>query len=1139
MGEINKPSLRIDWFDGTLIEDTRPNTDINPFADEELQPDPQPTQRPQTTEKKPIGFKRLQDISTMKPPALTLEVSHRPGFWNLLDIELKGDFIVLIVKVLANIYKSLEPNEQSRIASQLKTRLEKSIFINSLKEYVAGLPAVRLSEKKSNFQLWNDVELFFSDLIALCEGIVNFGSHSIDFMKEIYELLEISDTSAVGVIEKHKETISSDIFSRIDEAKLTLSKIISENSIELMSTKGKEMASDPNSFKNLHIFPKRDDLFGEALLNIQPNIINGAYPSVEHYLDLQFKLLREDCFGPLREGINKYMQNPSKRRHENIRVYPKVRILRTFVSNNKVGHLINIAWAERHNHGTVDSKKFAHSKQLMFGSLLLFTSDNFETILCATVLDSSVNLLAEGYVAVSFQSPVSETVSTQPYLMVESEVFFEPYHRVLKVLQKFSRFDDFPMKRYIVDVQPETRPPSYLTTETIYTVDDANKPGEICFPVLDQDQWPPANDLGLDSSQMEAYRFALTREFAVIQGQPGTGKTFIGVKIASTLLKNLSLEGTPMLIICYTNHALDQFLEGILGVTKNIVRLGSQSKSKVLEPFTLNNLRTKVKSKYSYLYAGKRSELERIFKEMTELQSEIEKCEKEILSYKTIKNYLKIGDRSYELKSSSKDDPVLKWLFDETEEEEEELEEWERLDELTTDDNIDTCFSEKWALKEIDSMKNSLRYVKDVTDDQLVLENMMDKLEEQIDKVKRRLACFRKNISFIPDTRLEISEVDNLYKLTTEQRWRIYFDAVAPIKNKLLTKMDELLAQHNTCNEELNEVATLIDGDVMKTTRVVGVTTSTAARRHDLMKKLLSPIVFVEEAAEVLEAHIVASLTYHCQHLILIGDHKQLRPSAAHYKLARDYNLEISLFERMIRNGIHARTLTTQRRMRPNYVELLVPAIYEKLDSHPKVYGYPSVRGMRDNLYFVTHDVFEDSEGLEDSWSHKHTLEAKWCVALANYLREMKYKSEEITILSTYTGQVSLIKEMSKNHKLLNNVKVTPVDNYQGEENRIVILSLVRSNRDGKIGFLAAANRICVALSRAKEGFYIFGNMNVLKSASHIWRAINENLLEQNAIGDKLVVRCDTHKENVLEITKPDELQDCLTRSCLRICNQT
>lgn len=60
--------------------------------------------------------------------------------------------------------------------------------------------------------------------------------------------------------------------------------------------------------------------------------------------------------------------------------------------------------------------------------------------------------------------------------------------------------------------------------------------------------------------------------------------------------------------------------------------------------------------------------------------------------------------------------------------------------------------------------------------------------------------------------------------------------------------------------------------------------------------------------------------------------------------------------------------------------------------------------------------------------------------------------------------------QLSQKFEALKNVKITAVDNFQGEESRIVILSLVRSNKEGKIGFLSAANRICVALSRAKEG---------------------------------------------------------------------
>ncbi|KAF9418265.1 hypothetical protein HW555_004884 [Spodoptera exigua] len=1152
MSDGNKSSLRIDWFDGTLIEEPRPNTSTTSAFDDEEQPEPKPEPKPQFTEKKPIGYKRLLDISTLQPPILNLEVSHRPGFWNLLDEkELKGDFIVLIVRILANVYKTLEPNESSKIVKLLRTRFQNSNFLVNIKNYLDELPSVRIVEKRLNSLLWDDPEIFYMSVLDLCEGIINFERENLEFIKDILDLLEITEVSVFGVREEHTERFSNELFVRIDQLKTKAMKLLKDEDFD---EEGDEIIPpsettnpDKNYFKNLNIFPTKDDLLSANTIPIKPNIINGAFPSVEDYLDIQFKLLREDCFGPLREGICKYLENPSKRRHENIRVFPKVRILRNYVSNNRVGHLVDIAWKERSTNGTVDSKRYAYNKQLMFGSLLLFTNDNFETILCATVLDSNMALLRDGYVAVSFQNPTSKSIFSEAFLMVESEVFFEPYHRVLKVLQE-SRLDDLPMKRYIVDVQTETHPPAYLSPETIYTVPYDTE--DLPYPVLDTSQWPD-QVFKLDESQLEAYKFALTREFAVIQGPPGTGKTYIGIKIAATILRNLSLEGTPMLIICYTNHALDQFLEGILGITNSIVRLGSQSKSPLLEYYTLHNLRSKIKCKYSYLYASKRNELEKIFKEMTDLQSEIEKCEKDIVSYKNLKPYLKIGEKNYNLKSTI-EDSVLDWLFGDFEEESQTAkvveidkevdaeEDWEKLDDLALKEEVNSCFSESWALTEIDSMMNSIRYVNDVTDNHLEANQMTEKFKTEIRRISRRLECFKKYRTLQNNNKenFKLDQVNDLYSLNQDQRWHLYYTAVGTLKNELLSKMNVLLDQHNTASQELNEVSTLIDGEVMRTVRVVGVTTTTAARRHDLMRKLHSPIVIVEEAAEVLEAHIVASLTHQCQHLILIGDHKQLRPTAAHYKLAKDYNLEISLFERMIRNGVHARTLTTQRRMSRNFVELIVPAIYDKLDTHSSVESYPDVRGMKDNLYFFSHDVFEDSEGMEDSWSHRNIFEAEWCIALAQYLIKMDYTQDEITILATYNGQVNLLRDLAKKDESLCQVRITAVDNYQGEENRIVILSLVRSNRDNKIGFLTAPNRICVALSRAKEGFYIFGNMNVLKSASSIWRQINDKLVQQKAIGQRLTVICEEHNDNTIDIESVEELKACLSGTCLRICDK-
>ena len=77
-----------------------------------------------------------------------------------------------------------------------------------------------------------------------------------------------------------------------------------------------------------------------------------------------------------------------------------------------------------------------------------------------------------------------------------------------------------------------------------------------------------------------------------------------------------------------------------------------------------------------------------------------------------------------------------------------------------------------------------------------------------------------------------------------------------------------------------------------------------AAKHRNLLHRIKPKITIVEEAAEVLESHIVTALTEGCEHLILIGDHKQLRPKPTVFQLGLDYQLDISLFERMVDNGM-------------------------------------------------------------------------------------------------------------------------------------------------------------------------------------------------------------------------------------------
>ncbi|KAF0712328.1 hypothetical protein As57867_004853, partial [Aphanomyces stellatus] len=88
---------------------------------------------------------------------------------------------------------------------------------------------------------------------------------------------------------------------------------------------------------------------------------------------------------------------------------------------------------------------------------------------------------------------------------------------------------------------------------------------------------------------------AMTQDVCLIQGPPGTGKSYVGTKIVHGILKNSRRALGPILVVCYTNHALDQFLEALVGEKivplGNVVRVGGRSKSTALKSRTLHALR--------------------------------------------------------------------------------------------------------------------------------------------------------------------------------------------------------------------------------------------------------------------------------------------------------------------------------------------------------------------------------------------------------------------------------------------------------------------------------------------------------------------------------------------------------------------
>ena len=176
---------------------------------------------------------------------------------------------------------------------------------------------------------------------------------------------------------------------------------------------------------------------------------------------------------------------------------------------------------------------------------------------------------------------------------------------------------------------------------------------------------------------------------------------------------------------------------------------------------------------------------------------------------------------------------------------------------------------------------------------------------------------------------------------------------------------------------------------------------------------------------------------------------------------------------------------------------------------------------------------FQDFTEEGKSRSNEH--EAKFIAALCRYFILQGYQREQITVLTAYTGQlIQLKKEMPKD--FFCGVRVCAVDNFQGEENDIILLSLVRSNEEGRIGFLQTENRVCVALSRAKKGFFCIGNMSLLETKSKLWNDIVSDMREQGNIGEALTLTCQNHPKNVIQASRAEDFKKAPEGGCTVPC---
>lgn len=382
--------------------------------------------------------------------------------------------------------------------------------------------------------------------------------------------------------------------------------------------------------------------------------------------------------------------------------------------------------------------------------------------------------------------------------------------------------------------------------------------------------------------------------------------------------------------------------------------------------------------------------------------------------------------------------------------------------------------------------------------------------------------------------RVEFGE--DLLNLTIEQRWSLYLLWLLRLREYLLDKIRQEQRRHLDLSHEYEELRNIEDLAILQNSQIVGMTTTFASKNHKLLCQLRPRVVIIEEAAEIFEAHVVTCLTEHCQHLILIGDHQQLRPNPSVYNLSVKYKLDVSLLERMIEAGVPYNCLSVQHRMRPE-ISKLFRHIYDGLEDHPSVTEFQNIQGVAKNAFFVDHDYHEIAHDNVHSKVNQH--EAEFLVELCLYLLRQGYRSSQITILTTYTGQMFVIRDIINGRKDEfedESPRVSSVDNFQGKENDIVLLSLVRNNEEENIGFLKTNNRVCVALSRARKGLYIIGNRKMLSNQSPLWKKMLADFDESGCIGRSLPLICSNHQTENLVTNAADFIKYVPNGGCLKKC---
>ncbi|KAM3512419.1 hypothetical protein MY11210_003909 [Beauveria gryllotalpidicola] len=826
--------------------------------------------------------------------------------------------------------------------------------------------------------------------------------------------------------------------------------------------------NDFADFRKVSIYPTRDELSStKQPFYRRADEVAKSDPAERagKHLDNQFRLLREDMLAELREDLQNAMGQKKLRRR--VHVLGDLVPVGIDTGDERRGRLCNLR--VRVGYGLEQLANFTAGQRKLFlkDNPGLLRHQSFGAIRCddaiigfALVVRNNDDLVRDPPVfGLQFCSPdaMVQVIKMLPkaqnlqFLVIDTPMFaYEP------VLSRLRKLVELPLETQLLhcceDVVDEHYAPAKLFETLVKKIRASSSKAKVIR--LGDEKF------SLDEAQADALASIIEKPLAIIQGPPGTGKSYVGA-IAAKLL--LQIPGARVLVLSYTNHALDQFLEDLLkiGIEQDqMTRLGSKS-SAATACLSFENQSRETSSQLTKAQHTLFCQLQR---ELNQLR-------------------ICIGEQFDQIDFGPSSRELLEYL------------------EFSDDVQLQLF----WRAFQIPEEEDGFQLA---GANGSVMET--DYLLHRWCKGKGPGAI----ANHIPP------ECMPIWALPMDQRcfWRDQW--VGAILEEHLEALNGHITRSDDIQRRIETIFNESRRALIRKKSIIGCTTTAAAKYSSLVEAAQPDFVLVEEAGEILEAHILAALSPSTKGLILIGDHKQLRPKCKNYSLSVEkgsgYDLNRSMFERLVLQGYHHSTLLRQHRMHPDISLLVRFMTYPDLLDGDKTLSRPAIRGMRDRVAFVNHSHPEGDIGdrgdrfdSDQKTSKQNRFEAEMILKTVKYLGQQGYKTENMVVLTPYLGQLRLLQEMlsRENDPLLNDIdsheliraglltvaagkttrsrlRLSTIDNYQGEESDIVIASLTRSNNRGDIGFMKSPERLNVLLSRARDAIIMFGNMETFLASS-------------------------------------------------------